>query len=119
VTPAESIAEVLEAVAERTAFWKGELRRVAHISEQHFENAEILAKEVASLNEERDQLRRQITQAKHQRDMARLALTDIHAKLAQGKIGESASGEAVKDCLRHAHRGLTLSAQDDQPEAGQ
>ncbi len=66
--------------------------------------------------------RRKLAQARHQRDMARLALTDAHQSLVVLRShvpeGWDRGHKMVHQIVGMCERGLTLSAQDDQPEAG-
>lgn len=66
--------------------------------------------------------RRLLTQARHQRDMARLALSDAHRCLSFFRSQAVQSGNIAtqhfEKVIAICDRGLTLSAQADQPEAG-
>ena len=117
MSSSESIADVLELLSERVRDWK---ERVRSLERDLSDERQNLAQFVSEIS----QTKRVLAQSKHQRDMARLALTDIHATLAplreeadEGAIDCYKGAEAVGSCLKHVTRGLTLSAQYDQPEA--
>lgn len=117
---AESIADVLELLAQRNRCLKDSL---AYLEKEQGELRRELGVAIArgnNLSSTEEQLRRLFVQVRHQRDMARLALTDIHSRAAlfrdDAENGRVEGGEAWLAVLGHTTRGLTLSAQDDQPK---
>lgn len=114
---AESIADVLEEMARRCAVLKDQLRKLEEAYKREIDRCCALERENAEKDEAYRRHCRIIQRVTHQRDMARLALTDIHQSLSavrdDAENGRLEGGEVILEALRHIQRGLTLSAQDD------
>lgn len=124
-TFARMLAKAYEAQEGRIAQLEDDLISALHDAREAHKDAETRAQRWSEQAAALREAQRQVAQAKHQRDAARVALNDIHATLAplreeanDGEIGGHQGATAVVACLNHAVRGLGLSQQDEQPEAG-
>ena len=94
MTPAaDSIADVLEALAERSVFWKGEVQRLEHQNQAHWGAAEASREQVQILirSLEKEEARR-----------VQLGNALVELSNAAWRLMSSLEGQALNDLTHHS-----------------